>query len=207
MNRLLFLSSLLLFLACNNQTATQTENSDTSPSDSLILKETEGGYQFFYPDGSLAIEQGYFMAAEFSEAGFAAVADQEGWAYIDKKGNVWLRPFIYDNGPDYFSEGVARYVENEKMGLFTEKGEKLTKASYTFIRPMKEGRAAFCEGCETVRELEVSRIEGGKWGFLDEDGKVVIKPIYDHVADFMNGQSKVEKEGKTLQIDRKGNEL
>lgn len=45
----------------------------------------------------------------------------------------------------------------------------------------------------------------GKWGFVDENNKVVIPAIYEEVEDFYNGNTPVKKNGKWGIIDTKGN--
>lgn len=42
---------------------------------------------------------------------------KEGWIGIDKKGTIILRPYIYDNGPDYVEEGLFRFTEGKKLVL------------------------------------------------------------------------------------------
>lgn len=43
-----------------------------------------------------------------------------------------------------------------------------------------------------------------KYGFIDENGKEVIKPIYDYAYGFDAGLAKVEKDGKRFYIDKTG---
>jgi hypothetical protein len=45
-----------------------------------------------------------------------------------------------------------------------------------------------------------------KWGFIDKTGKEVIPLKYDAMEEFSDGMAKVELDGKTLYIDRQGNE-
>ena len=42
---------------------------------------------------------------------------KEGWTGISKNGSIILRPYIYDNGPDYVEEGLFRYTEGKKLVL------------------------------------------------------------------------------------------
>lgn len=46
---------------------------------------------------------------------------------------------------------------------------------------------------------------GNRWGFLDAQGQLVIKPMFDSVGDFHYGAAKVEQEGKWGFIDTSGN--
>jgi len=46
-----------------------------------------------------------------------------------------------------------------------------------------------------------------KWGFLDLDCKIKIKPVYDYVYDFQNDYAKVQKGKFWTFIDKDGNEI
>ena len=58
----------------------------------------------------------------------------------------------------------------------------------------------FTEGLAAVRSK-------GKWGFVDAKGKVVVKPEYDKVFDFLGGQAGVVIRGDCTVIDRGGKRL
>ncbi|MGY2796410.1 hypothetical protein ACVWV0_000586 [Ewingella americana] len=46
---------------------------------------------------------------------------------------------------------------------------------------------------------------GNRWGFLDAQGQLVIKPVFDNVGDFHFGAAKAEQAGKWGYIDATGN--
>jgi hypothetical protein len=124
--------------------------------------------------GKIIISPRYFAAGEFSEHGIAPVGDKSGWKYIDTSGKTVIVPFIFDNGPDYFSEGLARFAENGKMGFFDETGKIIIPAQFDFVFPFSEGLAEFCNGCSKVYAGEHYTMEGGQWGKIDRWGKIVI---------------------------------
>jgi hypothetical protein len=135
----------------------------------------EKGDLWGYKDrhGKVAIEPRYPMAGRFSR-GIAPVVIGDTWAYIDSTGKVIVRPFVYDNGPDYFHEGLARYVEDRKIGFFDRHGRIVIKAQFDFAEPFSHGRAKVCQGCRKVAAGEHFTMEGGKWGFIDRAGRLVI---------------------------------
>ena len=79
-------------------------------------------------------------AYDFTDGGIAAVLDKSGWYYISRTGEFVIRPKIYDNGPDYFSDGLARYVEDDKYGFFDMSGEIIIEAQFEFAFPLKMAR-------------------------------------------------------------------
>ena len=136
----------------------------------------EQGDKFGYktPQGKVVIEPRYRVAQEFSREGLAAVVDEHGWAYIDRSGNVVIRPFTFDNGPDYFREGLARFVVDGKFGFFDRRGRVVIQPRFTFAGPFSKGRAPVCEGCREVRLGEHTSMTGGSWGFIDKRGALRI---------------------------------
>jgi len=169
---LLFLAALAAVMFLAPQSAQCLE----AASQPVAFMNEEGFYGFRAADGSVLLEPQYRLAGDFSAHGIAEVVDDEGWAIIDTSGDVLLRPFVFDNGPDPFSDGLARFVENGKYGFFNEKGEVAIPARFDFAAPFYDGRAAFCQGCEKVHYGEHWSMEGGLWGCIDRQGKVVLEP-------------------------------
>lgn len=46
-----------------------------------------------------------------------------------------------------------------------------------------------------------------KWGYINKEGKEVVKPIYDHALDFHEGLAAVCLNGKWGVIDKEGNQI
>lgn len=165
--------------------------------------EENGLFGLRYPEGTIAVEPKFVMVMGFNEYGICAVIDEKGWAYINLTGHVILRPFVFDNGPDYFSEGLARFVHKNRIGFFNQSGKIVVAPFYDFARPFSNGLAAVCNGCEKEIIDEHYIMKGGKWGFIDKNGEIVIPLKYNDVNDFENGTAKV-KTDKWIEIDKQG---
>ncbi|CAA7197234.1 hypothetical protein CHRY9293_03287 [Chryseobacterium potabilaquae] len=100
------------------------------------------------------------------------------WGYVyDKKGNFLYRPFFYDNGADYFSEGVRRFVKNGKVGFVDRNGIVVIKSEHDFVSPFNYGYAEFCDGCDWEKtEDEHKAMVGRTWGMMNYRGEMV-QPI------------------------------
>jgi len=170
----------------------------------LVPFEENGLWGYKNQNNETVIPAQYFMANEFLETGIAAVADSSGWMYIDQTGRKIIRPYIIDNGPDYFSEGLARFKSDEKFGFYDHTGKIIIPAEWDFARPFSNGLAAICEGCIFVRMDEHTRIEGGHWGFIDKFGKIIIPVQFEEVRDFVNEHAKVKLDGEWKLIDKNG---
>ncbi|WP_034724993.1 WG repeat-containing protein [Chryseobacterium sp. JM1] len=125
-------------------------------------------------DGDLVKEETiYFDGSKKGEA-----IEKNAWGYVyDKKGNFLYRPFFYDNGADYFKEGVRRFVKNGKVGFADRNGKLVIEAQHDFVSYFDYGYAVFCDGCEWQKTGEGHKsIVGGTWGVLNNKGETV-KPI------------------------------
>lgn len=65
---------------------------------------------------------------------------------FDRKGKFLYYPLMYDNGPDYWEEGLRRYVENGKVGFADRSGHKIIPAKWDFVSPFNYGYATVYEG-------------------------------------------------------------
>ena len=163
-----------------------------------------GYWGFKFLDGTVAIEPRFLLARPFNSRGIAAVVDDSGWIYIDRDGKKLIRPFIFDNGPDYFSEGLARFLENNKIGFFDEAGRIMIEARFQFVLPFSEGMAAFCEGGIEDYIGEHAVFQNGKWGYIDKTGEIVVEALYEHAENYANGEAIVKKNGRTFILNKQG---
>ncbi len=84
---------------------------------------------------------------------------------------------MFDNGPDYFSDGLARIVSpSGKFGFINKKLEVVIEPQFDFVTPFDEGRAHVCEGCRPVPMGESSRWEGGVEWPIDTTGQRLEAP-------------------------------
>lgn len=113
----------------------------------------------------------------------AATADQEQadvlvngqWHYVRADGRS-LAVVTYDNGPDYFSEGLVRARRDGKIGYYDERLEPVVAPRYDWGWPFEGGLALVCSGCEEYRPPgdEHTQRVGGSWAVIDTQGNEVI---------------------------------
>jgi hypothetical protein len=166
----------------------------------LFVFEKAGKFGFHNSLEIEIINPQYIFAQEFLKFGIAAVVDDSGWVYINKYGKKIIRPHVVDNGPDYFSYGLARFKLNNMFGYFNEQGIVSIKPQFDFARPFADSLAAVCYGCQLIKKEEVTEINCGKWGFIDLKGELIIPFIYNSVEDFKNGNARVKQNGKSITI-------
>ena len=121
--------------------------------------------------GKVVIPAVYEHVYEFSPQGLAGVvapAKDGGspFLFIDPSGKPIARVYPFDNGPDYFQEGLARIVDdNKRVGFIDERGTIV-------IAPKFALAASFCHG---KAEVEV---DDGTY-FIDRQGNKTTPPAPD----------------------------
>jgi hypothetical protein len=84
-----------------------------------------------------------------------------------------------------------------------ESGTVVISANFDFVLPFSEGLAAYCVGCKQVSDNEYHRIEGGKWGYINKTGEIVVDPEYDEASSFKDGQAEVFRGDEKIVILKK----
>jgi len=92
--------------------------------------------------------------------------------YIHKNGKK-MQTITYENGPDKFSEGLARTRVNGKIGFFNRNLEIVLKPLYDFAFPFHNGISEICTGCKEKEEDGTMMLNGGTWKKIDRSGLII----------------------------------
>ncbi len=138
--------------------------------------------------------------------------NEKKWGFIDKAGNFKIKPrfdcaFPFENGHAIINcgningvavtedERISRIMNDTETGLINKEGEYVIKPTSLF----------HFDSRSVSNMLFPFRNGEDKWGFVDKDGKVVIKPVYDDTMDYRGGLAAVKSKEKWGYIDEKGN--
>jgi len=140
---------------------------------------------------NLVIEAAYDEAKYFSE-GLFPVQLNKLWGYIDINSNWVIEP-TYEKA--YSFHGGVAMVRIEEVWYFIDKeGKELTNpVNYRVVKK-------FSDGLTKVQK-------GEKWGYIDENFRIVIPPEFDAGKDYTEGVISVKSGDKWGYIDRNGNWL
>lgn len=134
----------------------------------------------FFDEDTLLIYSRHLDGMDFSEDNLTSLYTDKGIFYVSRNGKV-VRTFFYDNGADFFEEGLARIIKQKKFGFMNQQLEVVIPPQYDFAFPFQDGKAIVCNGCRQEKEErgEHTQIVGGQWGVIDKNGTVIVPLIYD----------------------------
>jgi Leucine-rich repeat (LRR) protein len=150
---------------------------EQSPTSDLLPFSEDGRAGYLnVRTGEWAIRPQFKAAQSFSE-GLAAVQVGASWGYINEKGAIVIQPTFQWAGP--FHEGIA-LVNDLREGIYISKSGKAIAST-----ELGDGeRPLFSNG----RGLILAK---GKWGYMDDNGTIVIDPVYAQARPFFDGVAPV----------------
>lgn len=158
----------------------------------MAAKEWKWGY--IDRDGEFVITPEFHGAGDFHE-GLAAVKIDWARGYIDKEGKMVITP-RFEKAGDFYG-GVAKVVMDgeehyiDREGNFTDPPADGLR-EYPASRPDEELLSLYFEAGPYSEHLaRVQKTAGGKWGFINEEGKYAIKPRFRQAGDFHEGLARV----------------
>ncbi|MCB1168108.1 MAG: WG repeat-containing protein, partial [Leptospiraceae bacterium] len=188
----------------------------------ITLERTVVGYKFGYIDtsGKLVIPAKFDEVFPFKN-GVARVRIGSGYGFIDVQGNYIQKPVCgeydsqYENFYQCTEDGIS-YVRNWK-------GKNIVDEPLTWIREADEGLVALRKGSQRATYFslngkilfEADEIgywsdgrapfrEGGGWGYIKEDGSILIPAKYDRADRFSNGYGYVSSGCRNYTVSTSG---
>ena len=205
---MLKISTFCILLLVSVQLAFSAEEAQSEKLYPITDRSRDG---FINHNGDVVIKAKYGYVKEFSEglalAFVYATKDlPKHYVFIDESGKVVAKiPFEAYSKIRSFRNGRAIVSKNDLFGAIDRNGNEVIPLKYAFIGDFSENRARF--------------LENGRMGYIDEMGKIVIKPQFDpgqykyysymgvfHFdnADFSEGLAAVNKNGEYGYIDISG---
>lgn len=121
---------------------------------------------------TLKVDSALLKKLQFDENDLAAIRFSDAVFYINRSGKT-ASTIYFDNGPDYFVEGLARTTQNGKMGFIDTNLEVVIPPTYDFATPFHNGIADVCNGCTKQHIGEHWKMTGGSWGKINLHGEIV----------------------------------
>ncbi len=140
--------------------------------DSEMFKPLQGCKQA--RDGTLAVSETALAQLEYDADGLAAVIAGKQHYYLRSDGRQ-LAVITYDNGPDYFEEGLTRAMIDGQISYYDHQLQPAFAARFDWGWPFKDGVAEVCQGCAPGKPDPGGHtaIEGGKHYRINRQGKLL----------------------------------
>lgn len=186
----------------------------------------DSAYGYINLDGEVVIEPQWKRATAFRN-GLAIVERGKLYGCIDAAGNEVI-PFIYDH-IDPFSEGLACVEQEDLWGYIDEGGKLVIPCKYEGAGIFRKDRAWVKQdgayhlidsrdntiGTSTWSNVyldfgssDLSRvIQDDRIGYVNLDGEVALRPVYDRATGFRDGVACVQRDGVWYLIDPSGVDL
>ena len=125
-------------------------------------------------NGSIVIRDVHLKNMLFDNNNLASVYFKDtDIVYVNRRGKT-ARVLYFDNGADYFKEGLARTIKDGKIGFIDKNLDVVIRPKFDFAFPFSDGVAVVCNGCYFVSDGEHSGVVGGKWGYIDNNGVAIV---------------------------------
>lgn len=139
---------------------------------------------------------------KYVENGFTYQYNREGHYFeMYSPNNIKIANiFFFDNGPDYYSEGLRRIVEDNKIGFIDKKNRIVIEPQFDFAKPFQDGFALVVKDPVFKKTGEHTVISGGKWGLVNRKGILVVPMEYDDIIDYSKREAVVMLKNKKVHI-------
>jgi hypothetical protein len=187
----------------------------------------DGNVGFIDTTGKVIIkpQYGFYDFLERFSEGSVPVTTTNGWAYINRQGEIIFKPQPQPDWAHTFHEGLAVVQIGYKYGYINKAGEYVVRPRYYTAMDFREGRAmvgptlsgfftyidkngrlitdrSFDDG-EDFSDGLAAVCLGAKWGFIDLQGRFVIQPQFDNCGSFSEGLANVGLNGRVGYINKK----
>ena len=141
----------------------------------LVTDTTKDEYAYVDVKGDTLIPFGKYLLCyteEFDE--FAIVRSKDkGLIGIDREENILFNVYVFDNGPDYPSDGLFRIVKDGKIGYANSSGQVVIQPQFDCAYPFMNGKAKVGKGCKENTDGEHRWWTEGTWYMINRKGKVL----------------------------------
>lgn len=138
------------------------------------------GFKVIDESGKEITHKAYSFIGDYKN-GRALIADRNEngqylYGYLNRRGKEVI-PLEYETASDFQNEKAIVKLKNGSFALISLTGKVLKTFSYPFVGHMGEGLLAF------------QKVPGGKYGYIDEKGAVVIEPQFTEAHPFIDGRA------------------
>lgn len=190
------LCTVTLFTSCGGEkTTTKTDDKNTPTTDTASTKsdvvkksipkeapilykiedEAAGSIGYVNGSGDTIIALGlYKMSSNDTVTTYGTAFKEDGSCVaFNAEGKELYEVYVYDNGPDYISDGLFRIKKEDKIGYANDKGEIVIEPMYQCAQPFENGQAKVSLTCTIEQDGEHTVTKDAEWFSIDKTGEKV----------------------------------
>ncbi len=128
-------------------------------------------------DGRLRLAPQTAQRLPFDADGLSVVTVNDQFYYVRADGSS-LPVILWDNGPDYFAEGLTRGIFRGRIGFYDRQLREVIPPVHDFAWPFEHGMAQVCDGCSrgTPDGDGHTPMQGGRWYTINRNNREVPEP-------------------------------
>jgi hypothetical protein len=153
------------------------------------------GFKVIDENGKEITSKGYSFIGDYQEGrAITANTNEQGeyvYGYLNRRGKEVI-PLSYESASDFQNGKALVKIKGGNYALIGLTGQVLNSYTYPFVDDYGEGMLAFRDSNE------------GKWGYMDESGKVLIGQKFTGTLPFEAGKAIVQSSDLYGLVDREG---
>ena len=153
------------------------------------------GFKVIDENGKEITSKGYSFIGDYQEGrAVAANTNEQGdylYGYLNRRGKEVI-PLSYESASDFQDGKALVKIKGGSYALIDLTGKVFNSYTYPFVDDYGEGMLAFRESND------------GKWGYMDESGKVIIGQKFTGTQPFEEGRAIVHTSDLSGLIDQEG---
>ncbi|MDR7077114.1 hypothetical protein J2Y03_002137 [Neobacillus niacini] len=154
------------------------------------------GFKIIDESGKVITPKAYSIISDYQEGrAVAANTNEQGeylYGYLNRRGNEVIA-LSYESANNFINGKALVKMKAGSFALIDLTGKVLKSYPYEMVDDYGEGMLAFRKSNE------------GKWGYMDESGKVMIEPKFTGTQSFIEGKAIVNVDNNYGLIDTQGN--
>lgn len=157
-----------------------------------LYNEKSKKYDLFSTSGKL-------LAGDYDFAGCYS----EGSVYVEKAGDKSIIDTSGKTRADKLEDVIT--AQGGRCSFLGRMFVKFDSSGYKLVDSEDMDELDFvCDNADLFIDWAAAYEKGGKWGFVDKEGKTVIEPQFEEAKSFSNGYAAVKKDGKWGFINKEG---
>ncbi len=162
----------LLLCLCHSLSVEASECFYVSKTDNAYKKADDCGE---IEGGTITLTDAIFEDIQFDQQSLTCVIFPNQELFYINRNRKSQRVLFFDNGCDYFKQGFARGLENQRLVFIDQELNIKLRPKFEYLVPFDYGHAVVCNGPFTEEQHgEHTFLRGGQCGLIDKQGNLVV---------------------------------